>query len=138
MATDQLDTENADRDLTSQVTVLTHTPDTALPSMVQGMVAFGDGTDDLDESGGLFEFTITIGGQTVQGDPQQIQFSTAKRSSVWTVPFPVPANAAVILKAKSPNAADTDVDVTAYLYGVGPLYAPSRGRRSGLLLGVYP
>ena len=137
MATDQLDKENADRNLTSQVTVLTHTPNAAAPSMVQGMVALGDGSKNLDGSGGLFEFTITIAGQTVQGDPQQIQFSTAVRSSVWTVPFPVPANTAVILKAKSPNAADSDVDTTAYLYGVGPEYAPIRGRRRGLLLGVY-
>jgi len=112
----QLDTENADRDLTSQVTVLTHTPSTSNPMKCVGLVEFGDGTKNLDGTGGDFELTVTVDGQTVQPDPQSITFSTAVRASVWTTEFPVPANAEVVLKAKSPNAADTDVDVTAYLY----------------------
>ena len=137
MTTQQLDTENADRDLTSEVTVLTHTPNTAAPTMCQGLVKFGDGTKNLDGSGGLFEFGILIGSQTVQPAPVSIQFSTAARAGVWTAPMPIPANTAVVLKAKSPNAADSDVDVTAYLYGVAAQYAPHRFRNRGLLLGVY-
>lgn len=114
----QLDTENADRDLTSQVTCLTHTPNAAKATICQGLIKFGDGVKDLDGTGGDFELTVTVGGQTIQPDPQTIAFSTAARSAAFTSLFPVPANAEVILKAKSPNAGDSSVDVTAYLYEV--------------------
>ena len=112
----QFDTENADRNLTSIVKVLTHTPHATLPKMCIGYVAFGDGVKNLDGSGGNFELTVTVGGQTVQPNVQTIAFDTAVRTAVWTTPFPVPANKEVILRAKSPNAGDSDVDVTAYLY----------------------
>ena len=119
----QLDTENADRNLTSQVTCLTHTPDATYPMLCQAFLAFGDGIKNLDGTGGDFELTITVGGQTIQPDPQTITFSTAARSSVWSTVFPVPANAEVIVKVKSPNAGDSDVDVTAYLYDVSAVDA---------------
>lgn len=114
----QLDSENADRNLTSIVTVLTDTPDGSNPLLCQLYVVFGDGAKNLDGTGGLFEFTLTVGGQTVQPSPELTLFGTEARSSVWTTQFPVPADAEVILRVKSPNAADTDVDVTAYLYDV--------------------
>jgi len=136
MGTSLLDSENADRDLTSQVVVLTHTPDVGSPCLVQGYVKLGDGVKDLDGSGGLFEFTITIGSQTIQPDPVQIQFSSATRIMVWTAPLPVPANEAIVLKVKSPNAADSDVDVTAYLFGAEPIFAATFVRRNLLLMGV--
>lgn len=116
----QLDSENADRNLTSSVTVLTHTPDASNPVLCQGLVMLGDGAKDLDGSGGDFELVITVGGQTIQPSPQTVAFGTEARSSVWTTVFPVPANAEVVLKAKSPNGADTDVGVTAYLFDVLP------------------
>ena len=119
MAIEQLDTENADRNLTSQATVLTHTPDASNAMWCQGLVMLGDGTKNLDGSGGNFELTVTIGGQTVQPDPDTIAFSTAARSAVWTDPFVVPDNNEVVIKFKSPNGADTDVDVTAYLFDIG-------------------
>lgn len=112
----QLDTENADRNLTSQVTVLTHTPSATEPTLCQALVQLGDGTKNLDGTGGDFELTIIVGGQTVQPDPQTITFSTATRVAVWSTVFPVAANQEVVVKIKSPNAADTDVDTTAYLY----------------------
>ena len=113
-----LDTEHADRDLTSEVAVLTHTPSASDAKQCQAMVLFGDGSKDLDGSGGAFAITVTVGSQTVEPDPQTVTFSSAARTAIWTNPFPVPANSAVVVKAKSPNAADTDVDVTAYLYEV--------------------
>jgi hypothetical protein len=116
MSATQLDTENADRNLTAIVTVLTHTPSASVPTICQGLVLLGDGTKNLDGSGGSFQLTITVGGQTIQPNPQTVTFSTAVRSAVWTTMFPVPANAEVVLRILSPNAADTDVDVTAYLY----------------------
>lgn len=112
----QLDTENADRDLTSLVTVLTDTPDASNPILCQSYIAFGDGSKDLDGTGGNFEVTITVGGQTIEPDPNIYTFSTATRTGIWTESFPVPANNEVVIKVKSPNSGDTDVDVTAYLY----------------------
>lgn len=112
----QLDTENADRNITSTTTVLTHTPSATDHMVCMGYIALGDGTKNLDGTGGAFLLTITVGGQTVQPAAQSITFGTEVRSAVWTTPFPVPANAEVVLRVQSPNAADTDVDVTAYLY----------------------
>lgn len=112
-----LDSENADRDLTSQVTVLTDTPDASAAMQCQAVVFLGDGTKNLDATGGDFEMTITIGGNTVEPDPQSITVSSGQtRAVILSEPFAVPPNNEVIIKVKSPNAADTDVDVTCYLY----------------------
>ena len=119
MAISLLDSENADRDLTSQVTVLTDTPHAVDNILCQGLIFFGDGVKDLDGTGGGFELTITVGGQTVEPDPQIVWFSTAIRAAVFTSIFPVPAKMEVIIKVKSPNVADSDVDVTAYLFDIG-------------------
>jgi len=123
----QLDTENANFDLTSQETVLTHIPSATLPMACRGLILFGDGTDNLDGSGGDFEATVTLtspGGSpveyTIQPDPQTLAYSVAVTSGIFTVAFDVPPNHTVKLKVKSPNAGDTDVDVTAYLFDVAP------------------
>ena len=112
------DTETADRDLTSAVTVLTHTPSAVEHLMCIAYISLGDGSKNLDGSGGSFEVTIQIGSQTVQPSPQTITFSTAVRSQVWTTVFPVPETVQVLIKVKSPNGADTDVGVIARLYTV--------------------
>ena len=114
----ELDTENADRDLTSIVTVLTDTPSATQNRQCQGVIHLGDGAKDLDGTGGIFQITITIGGQTMQPASQAVTFSTAIRSTIVTSVFMVPANDEVLLRVLSPNGADTDVDVTAYLYAV--------------------
>ena len=113
-----LDSENADRDITSLITVLTDTPDASSPTLCQGIIYLGDGVKDLDGTGGVHDIVITVGGQTVQPSPQRINFGTAVRSAIRTATFPVPANTEVIIKILSPNGADTDVDVTAYLIGL--------------------
>lgn len=114
----QLDTENADRNITSIITVLTDTPDASNNVLCQGLIMLGDGTKNLDGSGGNFEFTVSVDGQIVQPNPQVVNFDTSVRAAVWTTPFPVPANTVVLLRVKSPNAADSDVDITAFLYEV--------------------
>ena len=121
MALVQLDSENADRDLTSSVTVLTHTPDASSPMLCQGYIVLGDGAKDLDGTGGNFELVITIGGQTIQPSPEIIAFGTEIRSAIWTTQFLAPSNTEVVFKVKSPNAGDTDVDVTAYLFDLMPM-----------------
>ena len=112
----QLDTESADVNLTSAVTVLTHTPDATYNMLCQALLYIGDGAKVLDGSGGLFELSITVGGRTVQPSPQYMDFGAEAYAITWTSQFPVCANESVILKLKSPNAADTDVTVVARLY----------------------
>jgi hypothetical protein len=131
MAINQLDTENADRDLTSLVTVLTHTPSATENTLCQGYIKLGDGLKDLDGSGGNFNLVITVGGQTVQASPEVIVFGTDVRSSIWTEQFPVPANEEVLLRVLSPNGADTDVDVTAYLFDIAPNVTLADGAHGG-------
>ena len=118
MAITLLDSENADRDLSALITVLTDTPSATTPMLCQGYIAFGDGAKNLDGSGGIFQLVVTVGGQTVQPSPQMIGFGTEVRSGIWTNPFPVPTGQEVILRIESPNAGDNDVDTTAYLYDV--------------------
>jgi predicted GH43/DUF377 family glycosyl hydrolase len=114
----QLDSENGDYDLTSSVTVLTDTPDASNPKICQAYIAIGDGSKDLDGTGGDFEVVITVGSQTLEPSPQTVTFSTATRVCIFTHAFPVPANTEVVIKLKSPNAGDSDVDVTVTLYDV--------------------
>jgi len=116
----QLDTENADRNLTSQVTVLTHTPSATLSMQCQGLIYFGDGSKNLSGRSSTFEITVTVGGQTIQPNPQYVFVDTSARSAIYTPIFPVPANSQVLLKVRSPVSTDTDVDVTAYLYSTSP------------------
>ena len=48
-----LDSENADLNLTSLVTVLTHTPSTSGPTLCKALIKFGDGAKNLDGTGGV-------------------------------------------------------------------------------------
>ena len=112
----QLDQENTGVDLTSLAAVLTHTPDVNDPRLCIARVEFGDGTKNLDGSGGVFQLQVEVGGVPLQPAPQTVTFGPVARTAVFTFAFPVPAGAAVVIKAQSPNAADTDVDVSATLY----------------------
>lgn len=118
----QLDSENADRDLTSQVTCLTDTPDATNAMLCQALIYLGDGTKNLDGTGGDFEIEIMIGGQTVEPNPQLIAVSAGQtRAAIVSEAFTVPEATEVLIKVKSPNGADTDVDVTVFLYDAFPL-----------------
>ena len=83
------------------------------------MIYLGDGIDDLDGTGGEFELTMILDGQTVQPDPQLVWFSTAPRASVFTEQFPLYVGGTVTFKIKSPNVADTSVMVHACIIEVG-------------------
>lgn len=111
-----LDTENADFDLTSTKTVLTHTPSATAATRCVGRIAIGDGTKDLTAAGGDFELTVQVGSQIAEPGPQTVAFGSNARSFIETHDFIVPKNTAVQLKLKSPNGGDTDVDVIATLY----------------------
>lgn len=110
-----LDSENADRDLTSQVTVLTHTPSVSANLICTAVILLGDGTKDLDGSGGTFEIEVTIGGNSWLGGPQSYVLGTQVRAALQVNDFVVPAGDEVVIKVLSPNGADTDVDTTCIL-----------------------
>jgi hypothetical protein len=117
---EQLDTENADRDIkTAYIVCLTHTPSTVEAMHCQGVLFLGDGAKDLDGTGGAFKTRVTIGSQE---SVEKTHTLTAANTQAWikTDKFLVKANTAVTIEVLSPNAADTDVDVTAYLYDMDP------------------
>ena len=61
---EQLDTENANRDIkTAYVACLTHTPSTVEAMQCQAALFLGDGVDDLDGTGGAFKIKVNIGSQ---------------------------------------------------------------------------
>lgn len=113
-----LEEANADFDLTSTKTVLTDTPSSTAAKRCVGLVFLGDGTKNLTGAGGDFELTVLVGSQVGEPGPQTIAFGPNARSFMETHEFIVPKNTAVLLKVKSPNGGDTDVDVTAYLYAL--------------------
>jgi len=111
-----LDTETADYDLTSLVTVLTHTPSTTQALKCMVAIKFGVGGKNLDGAGGYFQMVITIGGRTFQPSPMIIEFGTEAQSFIASQDFVVPANEVVLVQILSPNAGDSDVGVTTELY----------------------
>ena len=116
---EQLDTENADLDIQAFITCLTHTPSTTEAMQCQAAVFLGDGAKNLEGTGGAFKIKVEIGSQ----ESHELAYTVTAgdvRSVLWTPPFPVLANTAVIIKVFSPNV-DADVDVTAYLYDMDPL-----------------
>jgi len=116
----EYDTENADRDLTSLVTVLTDTPDADFPTLCYVKLYLGDGVKDLDGTGGDFLLIIKTGGVIFDGGAQVKTVGAGVERLFWqSVPFSVKANEEVIVQVESPNIDDDDVDVTAYLFGDG-------------------
>lgn len=114
---ERLDNENADLDINAaEALVLTHTPDATYPMQCQAVVYLGDGAKDLDGSGGNFTFRVNLGSQI--GTLETVTFGTEVRKWWQSDPFVVPANTEVKVYVQSPNAADTDVDVTADLYAL--------------------
>ena len=116
MAITQLDTETTTPDITLIATVLTHTPSASEHTQCQGFLSLSG----LDATGGMFELTVSVGGVAIQPDPQIVSFAATATGAVFTAPFPVPANNAVLLRIKSPNAGDSaGVTCVAYLYNTG-------------------
>ena len=115
----QLDYENADVNIAAaEITVLTHTPDAANPRLCQALVLLGDGAKDLDGTGGNFTIRVTIGGG--YGAARTLVLPAAQSLGfLLSEVFPVPAALQVLVRVLSPNVADTDVDVRAYLFDAG-------------------
>jgi hypothetical protein len=101
------------------VTVFTYTNNGTDVLVCQAIAQFGDGVNDLDGSGGDFEFTMLLGGQVNQPEPQLVTFSSDTQAGMFTHQFPLPVGQSVTFKFKSPNAADSNVWVRVCLYEVG-------------------
>lgn len=116
-----------DRNLHAGATVLSQTPDASNPRLCYAMVMMGNGTKNLSGAGGDFTVTITIGGNTWNGGAQTRTLGSAVRALIQTEAFLVPANSVVTVAITSPNSADTDVTVTAYLVGNSTIAAIGAG-----------
>lgn len=119
MSISLLDSENADLNLTSAVTCLTHTPDASNPRQVQPVINLGDGSKNLNGTGATtITLGYTLGSQTGPNETFSLA-SGVVRGVVRGGVILVPANVALALKLTSSNGSDSDVDVTAYLMDVG-------------------
>lgn len=87
-------------------------------------IALGDGVKDLDGTGGAFTLTVAVAGR-------QLIFGSANRTLPAAVTqallpinnqhlVPIASGELVTVYILSPNAADTDVDVTVSLFDVSP------------------
>ena len=129
------DSANGDFDLAAGAAVYNDTPDATATRLCIVSIQFGDGVKNLDGTGGDFTLEITFAGAaTLQPNPQTITFDTAVISAIGTEPFLVPANTAVAITVTSPNAGDSDVDVTTTFYDLQPLALPAvaAGSENGL------
>lgn len=117
---EQLDTETADRDISSYIVCLTHTPSTVEAMHCQGILDLGVGAKLLDGTGGTFKTRVTIGAQE---GVEKSHLLTAANTGAWikTDKFLVPANEEITIEVLSPNGADSDVKVVGYLYDMDPL-----------------
>lgn len=94
--------------------VLTYT--TSFNARVFGHIALGDGTDDLNGSGGDFEVKMTVAGNVVQSNP--LTFTVPSGDTRIILPIPdvyAPSGSAVTFTVTSPDSSDTSVDVSVYL-----------------------
>lgn len=97
-------------------------PDVSNARWVAFDVAIGDGTKNLDGTGGDFTLTVTIGSNVFDGAVQTKTVAASQtRVRFQTIPLIVPANATVTINLVSPNSNDNDVDVTVQPYDVAPL-----------------
>lgn len=110
---------NSDYDLSATATVYNATPDASNARYLVFDVAVGDGTKNLDGTGGDFTLDVLIGGVAFDGASQTktVDASTA-RLRFQTAELLVPANTAARIDITSPNGADIDVDVTVQPYDV--------------------
>lgn len=113
--------QNGNHDLATGATVFDANPlDDTNPRRVQIYVAVGDGSDDLDATGGDFELTILLGGVYFDGAAQTKTLGEVARAVFVSEELIVPANTRLQVQLFSPNAGDSDVDVTVTVYDITP------------------
>ena len=102
-------------DLSSIQTVYSGIVDSNDHRRVQVLIELGNGSNDLDGTGGAFEVTIISGGQTLNGGIIYNILGTEVRASIETMAFTVRSGDTLTIKLKSPNAGDTTVAVDVYV-----------------------
>jgi len=124
-----LESQNGDYDLTSKVQVFNYTmPASAGPSLCYARLVFGDGAKDLDGTGGTFELYVEVDGVPREPYPQEVEFSTETQTGIDVEPFVADDSEDIDIYVTSPNAGDSDVDVTVKLYDISPFQSLTRGR----------
>lgn len=114
----QLDTETDAFDLSSEQTVLEYTQASSDPVLCRAKLLIGDATKPLDGTGGNFTVRVTVDGVEIFSASETVAISAASTAAVWqSSEFTVDEDSDVAILLTSPNAADTDVNVTAILYG---------------------
>lgn len=109
----QLDTENGDLNLSSEQTVLTHALAAAPAAQhLRAEIRAGDGSKDIAGEG-VYRIRATVGGVEVFRSDVLVASGVTRR--VFDVELMARASETVALLLTG-LAADTDVDVTAYLY----------------------
>jgi len=119
--------DNADVDLSVGADIFAENV-TAGVTWCQALIEVGDGTKDPAATAGTWELRIQL--TDLVGDPwvvepypQLIWAGTGTPKAFMSRPFLVRHELVVQAKLKSPNAADTDVDVTFFLYDVSAGHA---------------
>ncbi|GAB5402817.1 MAG: hypothetical protein Aurels2KO_10480 [Aureliella sp.] len=73
----------------------------------------GDGTNDLEGSGGFVEVTLSIGGNAVNGGRETQQLGASSRAFLQSEAFLVPAGETLAVTISSANGGDSSVNVRA-------------------------
>lgn len=114
----QLDTETSALDLSSEQTVLEYTQSGSDPVLCRVRLAIGDADKPLDGTGGNFTVRVVIDDVEVFSASETVAISAASTQAVWqSSEFTLDEDSDLEVLLTSPNAADSDVNVTATLYG---------------------
>jgi len=112
----QIDSETGTVDFTTIKTVLTYLSPFSRDVELSAVVDVGSAVAGLDGTGGNFQLTLTVGGQVIQPGPQTITYGTGTRTRVESAKFVLRVGETLTVGFLSPNAADTAVAYTSYLY----------------------
>lgn len=117
----------ANYNLTGAVLVMNDTITNA--GVYQLYIGVGNGVNDAADTAGTWELYIDAGGQISEPFPQYLPASSATRKLFFSRQFPSRGGGeAIKVYLKSPNGADTTVNVDCRLYeitGALPGYAPA-------------
>jgi hypothetical protein len=114
----QLATATDAFDLSSEQTVLEYTQSSEDPVLCRVSLAIGDDDKPLDGTGGDFTVEITVDDVAVYSYPATVTLAATTTKALWqSEEFMADAGAEVAVLLTSPNAGDSDVNVTASIYG---------------------
>ena len=114
-----LDSEQSTYDLQATAqTVLEYAQGSADPVRCRVKLAIGDESNPLDGTGGEFTVTVTVDDVELYGYPKTLTLAATTTEIIWqSDEFIADEGAEIKVTLDSPNAADDDVGVYAYLYG---------------------